>query len=225
MNARYRVVGLVVVVWSVGCGGTTIAGNPNDDDAGDSSAPDGGMNDSDISEVGYPDSSHPLLPGCPASAPTAGSACSVESLQCEYGNAWWSVACDVVEQCTNGEWQTTQLSFDPCSPEPGPNPASCPATSGDVPQGSSCSPANTNCYYPDAFCQCAVPLGGPIQIDGGSAYWTCLPGTGCPYPRPPLGSACVTNENVCNYEDCSYGQMCVNGAWQGEEEGCAGTAQ
>ncbi len=222
-----RFVAIAIAGLSIACGGNTFteAQDGSDAAANDSSAKDAGAPDGDPSDGNVGDSSPPLVHGCPTAAPTAGTACVDEMLECEYGDAWWSVACDVVMQCESGQWQRTQLSFEPCSPEPGSNPASCPATSSAIPEGSVCAPSGTNCYYPDAFCQCTVPLGGPVLIDGGTANWTCLPGDGCPYPRPRLGSACTSASTVCNYEECSYGQMCVNGAWQGEEEGCAGTAQ
>jgi hypothetical protein len=224
MNSCTRWVGIVIAGWSVGCGGTTFTEGQSDGDASasDSSASDANARDGDISDGGASDSSPPLVHGCPTAAPTAGAACTDESLECEYGNAWWSVACDVVMQCTNGQWQSAHPSYEPCSPEPGPNPSGCPSTSGSIAQGSVCAPNDESCYYPDAFCQCIVPLGGPAQIDGGTAFWSCLPGMGCPYPRPPLGSACTQpSSDDCTYEACSYGQSCVNGAWQGSAEACA----
>ena len=227
MNARMGWVAVVMAGWSVGCGGNAFTNAQGSDDGGanDSSVEDGGGQDGDISETGVQDASPPLVHGCPTAAPTAGTTCSDESLQCEYGDAWWNVACDVVVQCDSGQWKSVQLAYEPCSPKPGPNPASCPATAASVPQGSACAPRDTTCYYPDMFCQCSVPLGGPVEIDGGSASWSCLPGDGCPFPRPLLGTACTANTVICNYEECSYGQMCVNGSWQGEEEGCATAGQ
>ncbi len=217
MNARLRLMGLMIAGWSVGCGGNTFTEGQN---GGDAAPADGGAQDGDIADVGL-DSSPPLIPGCPTSAPAEGTSCATESLECEYGDAWWNVACDVVMQCDSGQWQTAHLSYEPCTPEPGPNPASCPATSMSVAQGSVCEANDSSCYYPDAFCQCIVPLGGPVQIDGGTAYWSCLPGNGCPYPRPVLGSACTAVGTYCTYEECSYGQSCTDGAWQGSEEACA----
>jgi hypothetical protein len=222
MNGRLRWMGLVGVCSSVACGGNAILEGGGDASANDSGVEDGGAPDAIVSDGGALDSSPPLVHGCPATAPAAGASCVDETLECEYGGAWWSVSCDVVMQCEGGEWQSARPSYEPCSSEPGPNPTSCPATSSSVPQGSVCPASDTSCYYPDAFCQCIVPLGGPAEIDGGTAYWSCLPGDGCPYPRPPLGSACsASSSNDCTYEQCSYGQSCVGGAWQASEEACA----
>jgi hypothetical protein len=67
-----------------------------------------------------------------------------------------------------------------------------------------------------------VPIGGPVQIDGGTPDWGCVPEQGCPFPRPLLGVACNSPGQTCTYEACSYGETCQNGAWQADEEGCAG---
>lgn len=225
MNAPTRWIMVTLFGAGVGCGGSTLGGDPIGDDAGenDSSAHDGGATDgSSISDVSVSDALPPLSPACPTSVPSPGAACTDEGVQCEYGDAWWSVGCDTVTQCTSGEWQLTQLSYDVCTPEPGPNSGACPATLSAVTQGATCSPNGTTCSYPDGLCQCTEPLGGPVQIDGGSTpYWSCIPEPGCPYPRPLLGTTCVASSQTCTYEDCSFAEFCRNGTWQGEEEGCA----
>ena len=158
-----------------------------------------------------------------AAAPATGSSCSDEDVQCEYGNAWWSVSCDTVTQCQGGLWTTFQPSFDPCSAMPGPNEPSCPTDYAAVPQGSACSTNGLSCVYPLGECQCQVPLEGPVEIDGGTGYWGCVPEQGCPFPRPRLGSPCHGN-TMCTYETCSYAQTCQDGVWQAQQEACAGTA-
>ena len=215
------------------CGGTveTIGQGPGDDtgDSGpaqDSGGQDTGTLDAQPGRDGSPvdggrlDS--PLSPLCPPTGPAPGSACTDETLQCEYGGAWWSVACDDVLQCQSGLWTVFHPSYDPCSPAPGPNPSSC-ADYTTLSQGGSCDVQGTSCYFSQGVCSCQAPLGGPVQIDAGNdAYWGCLPGSGCPWPRPMLGSACATEGTSCTYEECSYGQSCQNGIWQGDLEGCAG---
>jgi hypothetical protein len=150
-----------------------------------------------------------------------GATCAHENVQCEYGDAWWSVACDSVVQCQNGQWATYQPSFEPCSAKPGPNSASCPADYAAVPQGSMCATTGVSCVYDQGECACQVPLEGPIEIDGGTGYWGCVPEQGCPFPRPPLGSACSSEGTNCTYEACSYAQTCQGGLWEAQEEACA----
>jgi hypothetical protein len=162
---------------------------------------------------------------CPATIPSLGSACSVEGVTCEYGGAWWSVACDSFVSCQGGAWTKYAVTtfVPPCSPEPGPNPSSCPATEADVPQGT-CMDTSLSCFYGAGFCTCQEPLGGPVLlVDGGQpAYWGCLPENGCPWPRPRVGAACsFPSSTGCTYAACAYGQDCVNGVWQPMEEGCA----
>jgi len=207
----------------LGCGGAvagSLAGS------GDSGAPDGSAHDSGPAPLdgggqdgGGHDASPPLSPDCPAMLPAAGTACTHENVQCEYGDAWWSVSCDSVVQCQGSVWTTYQASYEPCSPEPGPNSASCPADFAAVPQGE-CAPAGLTCIYPQGECSCAVPF-GPVEIDGGTADWGCVPEQGCPFPRPLLGSPCTGEGTSCTYEACSYGETCTNGLWAAEEEGCA----
>jgi len=210
---------------STACGGSVFSSGDQDSGTHDASAVDGpagdaGGSDGGISEGG--DETKPLNPDCPAAVPAAGAACTHENVQCEYGDAWWSVSCDTVMQCQSGVWQSFKPSFEPCSSQPpATNPTPCPATFADVPQGV-CSDRGLSCVYPQGECSCQVPLGGPVLIDGGVADWGCVPETGCPFPRPLLGVACNSPGQTCTYEACSYGETCQNGTWQAQEEGCAG---
>ena len=122
---------------------------------------------------------------------------------------------------SNGYYQP---SFEACTPKPGPNSASCPATYASVPLGASCAATGLSCTYGQGLCSCQEPLGGPIQIDSGTGphgYWGCVPEQGCPFPRPRLGSACASVGLYCTYEACSYAQTCQGGVWQGQSEACA----
>jgi hypothetical protein len=222
-----------LAVLTLGCGGA-VAGSLSG--SGDSGAPEGsthdsgpapfdaGGDDASSNDGGGHDASPPLSPDCPAALPTAGSACTHENVQCEYGDAWWSVSCDSVVQCQSGVWTPFKPSYEPCSAEPGPNSASCPADFAAVPQGE-CSMNGLTCVYPQGECSCAVLLGGPVQIDGGVADWGCVPEQGCPFPRPLLGTPCSGEGIDCTYEACSYGETCTNGLWEALEEGCAGAGQ
>jgi hypothetical protein len=210
-----------------GCGGSVFTGASG---GGDSGTPEGGAGDAGPGpsdggggpDGGGVDGSPPWSPVCPASLPASGSSCAGQDVQCEYGDAWWSVSCDSVAQCQGGQWTTFQPSFEPCSAKPGPNAASCPADFASVPQGAACATNGLSCIYDQGECSCEVPLEGPVEIDGGTGYWGCVPEQGCPFPRPRLGSPCHGNMS-CTYEECSYAQTCQGGVWQAEEEACAGT--
>ena len=214
---------------STGCGGSVFSPASGDKDSGtqDAAAYDappadaGGSDGGGSTDVGVGDAA-PWSPDCPATVPVAGSECGHESgLQCEYGDAWWSVSCDTVMECQSGAWAKFQPSYEQCTSEPGPNSTECPATFADVPQGA-CSQTGLRCEYPQGQCTCQVLLGGPVQIDGGSPDWQCVPGMGCPFPRPRLGVSCSSEGQSCTYEECSYGEICQGGIWQADEEGCAG---
>jgi hypothetical protein len=219
---------------TVGCGGSVFTGAQGgaDSGAGDGAVHDSGPGPSDgggPDGSGGPDgfgddSSTSWSPVCPETLPGSGTACSHENVQCEYGSAWWSVACDEVVQCQSGRWAVYQPSFDPCSPEPGPNAASCPADYASVPQGTACTSNGLSCIYAEGQCACQVPFEG-IPIEAGAGYWGCVPEQGCPFPRARLGAACTASSQLdCTYEQCSYAQTCQDGVWQAQEEACAGTA-
>lgn len=145
-----------------------------------------------------------------------GAGCTDESLECEYGSAWWSIACDQVLQCKGGEWTTEQLAGT-CTPAPGPNAATCPAEPGLVEAGSSCPTANLTCFYGEgANCACEIPV---FSLPDAGPSWICEPGPGCPSTMPRLGAPCA-GSSTCTYVDCSYGTQCIGGVWQSYVIGC-----
>jgi hypothetical protein len=184
------------------CGGSVANAGP------DGGGPDGGS-----------EQSGPWSPVCPESAPAVGSPCTQDMLQCEYGDAWWNVSCDVVMQCMGGQWTAdTQLS-DPttCTPKPGPNVADCPQSPMDVGTGTVCAQVDEQCFYgQNGNCTCTITNAGPPPDTDAAPkpYWQCVPGPGCPGIRQRLGSAC-TSTNLCFYVVCGYQQVCQDGVWQG----------
>jgi hypothetical protein len=166
-----------------------------------------------------PPDAGPWSPLCPNTAPTLGTPCTQPDLQCEYGDAWWSIGCDVVVQCRSGSWASDTVGG-ACTPQPGTNSSSCPATYGDVPQDQTCSPTGLSCLYSEGICSCGFPFGPQPPVGGG--LWSCLPGQGCPFPRPRLGSACSGSGMPCDYETCSYEEYCSGGTWQAQPAACAG---
>jgi hypothetical protein len=201
-----------------GCGGNvTFVTGPAD--AAEAPGSDASGNDASGNDGGVLDATPPWSPVCPTAQPADGAPCSAQGIECEYGPGDYNIQCDSVMQCQSGAWRSFQFVGAGC-PTPGPNPASCPADFVGVPQGQSCMPAGMGCVYPEGHCTCDVPF-GPVQIDGGNATWSCLPEPGCPMPRPRLGSAC-TGQVTCTYEQCSFGESCMGGVWQGQNEACAG---
>jgi hypothetical protein len=69
-----------------------------------------------------------------------------------------------------------------------------------------------------------------IPDGGGPAYtWICVtPMSGCPEPRPHLGSACSTEGLYCDYGSCTFSdgaaQTCMDGYWQGGFAACPAAA-
>lgn len=240
---------LAITTLGAGCGGGAFSAASATPDSGgvDSGGPDSGEQDSgsrdaavldappddggsadgsgglDVAVSDAPGDASSWSPDCPVDAPTAGESCSQAGLQCEYGDAWWSISCDVVMECQGGQWAKSMPSFGPCAPQPGPNSSACPKTFTDVPKGS-CSPSGLTCEYAQGQCSCAMSLVGPVLIDGGTAFWSCLPGMGCPFPRPRVGVACSSEGLSCSYEACSYDETCQSGVWQAQGVACGATA-
>lgn len=235
-----RLAAAVLASLAVGCGGSVFtSGDTGGGDGGGGGSSSGGGDGGGSHDAGPGpsdggggghdapsgnDSGPGWSPVCPATIPTIGSTCTQETVQCEYGKAWWNVSCDQVVQCDNGRWAGYQATFEPCTPEPGPNSSACPADFAAVQQGSACTDTSLSCQYSQGTCACQVPLGGPILLDGGGGSWGCTPEPGCPVPRPRLGSACSLEGTTCTYEECAYGQTCINGTWQSQPEGCAEAA-
>jgi hypothetical protein len=220
MAHAHRTLLLSVVFFALApaCGGRFTGLGPAGDDGGTHDAAPGDAQ-GDVIVIGDDIDASPLPGPCPAAPPNEGDACSAAGqLDCEYGSSEF-VGCDLVFSCNQGAWQKT--NFSQCPP-PGPNPASCPATQADVPLGQTCAPAGLECDYTFARCFCNDPFGPPPPDSGITPTWGCDdPGPGCPQPRPRLGSAC-TGQQTCNYETCSYGEVCMGGYWTGEAAGCGG---
>ena len=178
---------------------------------------------------GNPDSGPPG-PNCPVSAPQGGSACSIDGLECEYGNDIRST-CNAVAQCTGGAWQYAKPD-DPTCPTLANSP-SCPSSPSSA--TGSCSEMGLACNYSTAsetrFCTCNY-MGGPPMFDGGmTPTWQCSFGTttGCPSVRPEIGSSCSQPDLNCSYDVCGAPQglsfQCngKTGTWiEGMGDVCAG---
>lgn len=160
-------------------------------------------------------------PACPAAQPAVGTACSHESLECEYGSSQYP-GCDAIMQCSGGFWGT---EFGPAGYCPtGPNPDGCPTSMSDVSDGGvTCDTQGLTCHYALGQCYCGDIFGPPVYMpDGGTYNWTCDdPGPGCPQPRPRVGSSCTQEGQSCNYFNCDWSQQCTGGVWQAQPEGCA----
>jgi hypothetical protein len=101
-----------------------------------------------------------------------------------------------------------------CKGSTGGTDPGCPASSSAVPVGQACSPQMT-CGYGDTVCYCYVDHTGAPQI------WGCFPGqTGCPYPRPRVGSACSQAGLQCDYSSCGDSIACTGGLWTVGNGGC-----
>jgi hypothetical protein len=156
-------------------------------------------------------------PRCPIKEPTIGENCSPVSLQCEYGGNI-STACDAIFLCTATGWSTAPAAtpLTPCSH--GSCPSAYPATS----VGTTCDPTGLVCSYPDGTCTCVTPIGpgvsGEVKCSGSTGpCWQCYPSTsGCPSPRPQIGTQCTDFGKMCDYAACAGGVEleCEDGTWK-----------
>jgi hypothetical protein len=87
-----------------------------------------------------------------------------------------------------------------------------------VPVRKACTPDGLACAYPEGQCNCADTL--PISNSG--PVWQCTTPTGCPEPRPRIGSECTQDGLQCDYNACIGGVafQCTNGIWRQAEVGC-----
>ena len=165
--------------------------------------------------------------GCPSELPANGSSCESGGLVCEYG-ASFIKQCNRIATCHDAQWSVNDISaqLPECSAK---NPTACPASSGGVPIGKSCSAQYpTRCNYPDMECGCVVATGGPLPEDATAvATWYCSApkNSACPTARPRLGSTCHAAPSIeCDYGACVLpgGTIldCVSGVWQETSWGC-----
>jgi hypothetical protein len=161
---------------------------------------------------GVPMDGGPWSAVCPLSEPNIVlTRCSQPGLQCEYGEAWWGIACDQVLECSQAYWQTVsgaRLANTTCEPEPGPNAPSCPPDTQSFKSKSPCTSTQMGlmCFYGQGTsCTCvqSVPDSGPL--------WDCSPDPGCPSTRPRVGAPCNTGL-LCTYG--SVTEFCSGSVWQ-----------
>jgi hypothetical protein len=61
------------------------------------------------------------------------------------------------------------------------------------------------------------------MIAGQGPIWQCFtPASGCPNPRPDLGTACSDDGLTCDYGSCNGGiaEICQGGYWQEQQTAC-----
>jgi hypothetical protein len=158
---------------------------------------------------------------CPEGLPPAGALC-IEGVACEYGSDP-DVACDAVARCSGGQWSVRAATGTWCSTA---LDQACPTSYASLLQErTACAPVGTSCTYPEARCACATHC-GMIGAAGGGAFWCCPDGpsglSGCPMPRPRIGSACTSNGAVCDYGGCSGNVTlkCTDATWQPTSIAC-----
>ncbi len=151
-----------------------------------------------VAECGGKTDQGTLSPHCPTALPAPGSSCTVEGLQCEYGDDVEST-CNTVATCTKGAWSFAPTDATCPTPPQSENLSSCPPT---APSGA-CSADGNLCNYSTAsdtrFCFC-IDNSPP---DGGTWTWQCSsPASGCPGARPLIGSSCTQPNLTCEYDAC-----------------------
>jgi len=181
-----KTVAFLLLLGSIACGGAVAT----IDDAGGDGGPTG-----DAAVV-----------ACPHSAPPEHTSCPLSGLRCEYG-ADPNPACNQVYQCGPGTGWLVE-PYGACAK------GTCAATYASVPQNQDCTTNGLTCAYPEGECICTQDFGGPVRQTPG---WFCIAAqSGCPSPRPDIGSACSTPDAQCDYGACSggVGLSCTDGRWQ-----------
>jgi hypothetical protein len=160
---------------------------------------------------------------CPAAIPADGSPCGGANVPriCEYGGDTHGVCSTLAECGITGAGQAPHWIVTPPFPGCGTAPAGCPGSFASA-DGKVCTSSTTpnECDYGEGRCGCE-----PCRTQGpGFGYawrcnaWSAVP-TGCPSPRPVLGTPCAMEGQVCNYGLCCRGpslgldQICMNGVW------------
>ena len=183
--------------------------------AADAGVHDGGslLGDADLDAGG---------PACPTAAPSQGSACGPQGLACEYGTAT-TLECDTTATCNGGRWEVALPTMTQSLCQSGPA-ADCPASMSAVPVGQHCDTYPTICDYPQGRCACTVRQSPTVYDASAQATWICpSPNSGCPLPRPRLGSPC-TAADECDYGTCAIpgatAEACTDNVWVAESTAC-----
>jgi hypothetical protein len=202
-----------------GDGGThdaSVADSSPDGTRADGSNDTGPHDGSSMVDTGGPADS-PVTPECPSSAPKAGADCPSVGLVCEYGSSA-TVACNQVATCSASGWKFAPPSSSGCAV------GTCPAEypSGEV--GMACTSNDLVCSYAAGTCTCASST--PLTADTGGPHWQCFPKqSGCPTPRPKLGTKCGASAAApCDYGACAGGieLVCEDGVWKESFVSCPG---
>ncbi len=226
-------VGAAVALCAVmvaGCGGSAFviggdAGGGGDDSGGlidagpmsDGGGEDGSTNDGGPTQDAGGEGGSDAGGGqgtCPTTLPASGAPCSVSGLECEYGGNP-SVRCNQVAECTAGAW--TYAAGGACVV------GVCPPTYASA-VAQNCTTSGLVCSYAQGTCGCMFG-GGPIRVIDGSivSAWSCAPAqTGCPSPRPDIGTPCSQPGDTCDYAPCNGGVelSCTGGRWDVEPVAC-----
>lgn len=180
---------------------------------------------------GTADTGQTHAPWCPQTLPEAGAPCQPTRLStpsvyaaCEYGD---NPHCTSVAMCASHDDGKTFLwgvnSPDPSCAGNGP---SCPA---ELHAGTAGCPVSATCTYATGRCFCiaCVSSSGPcgsnqcVDQDGGT-QWSCdawQQPSGCPTPRPLLGTSCNAAGQMCGgFPDPVM--QCAEGYWVVPIEGC-----
>jgi len=180
--------------------------------------------DAGTHDTGAPEDSGPdaTAMGCPVAAPQQGGACGPQGIACEYGTAT-TQQCDTVATCNGGRWEVVAADMTKSACQTGPA-SECPATFMAVPVGQHCDFYPVSCDYPQGRCACAVRQSPTVTDASAQATWICpSPDSGCPLPRPDLGTPC-TGMHECDYGTCAIpgatAQTCTSGLWTLESTAC-----
>ena len=201
--------------------GAADATGQGDGGAGNATLHEGGGAGDGSADVGDAMSSDEAF--CPPAVPLAGTPCAPPYVPypfeavCEYGS---DLHCT-----TSAQWEGDAGAWvvQPCKG----NASACPPAF-DADAGGSCAVprAQGACNYPEGQCGCVL-CGGVCDVAGAcgpdaspdATTWQCKPWltpTGCPSPRPLLGTACPTTQAM----ECDYGYDCFCGLALDPQMGC-----
>ena len=144
--------------------------------------------------------------------PTVNAPCAKDGVICEYGSDVNEI-CNTLRICETYGNSTKWVMGQPIPP--GYCPTQDPGLSNTCPQTldaavGACGDTSLVCHYVNGFCACHGDAG---------PQWSCdTQVSGCPHPRPDLGSPCGVEGTSCSYLACvvPWGIFitCEAGIWQ-----------